>query len=178
MVRKCVLSILLLLLYSCANTQILVDGSKTLTKKYKNRGKFNSIIYNVIDSNFLYKEVDSYLVDKNYVKKRPIGSSKTSHFLQFYSNGSIRFLLYKEPNPEITGRRGIIYLEDDKIKIDTQFANQGGSISKGTYSVKVNDDKLFLYDDNSFLPKSEFICIVFEKSEMVPIDWAKYKVEW
>ncbi|ASW75025.1 hypothetical protein IQ37_00160 [Chryseobacterium piperi] len=178
MVRKIILSIILLLVYSCANTQTLGDGSKTLTKKYKNRGKFNSKIFELIDNNFFYKEIDSYLVDKDYVKTRQIGSSNILNFLQFYDDGSIRFLLYKEPNPEITGRRGIIYLKNNNLKIDTQFTNQGGAISKGTYSVKVDGNKLYLFDDNSLVPRSEYICLVFEKSEKIPEDWKKYKTDW
>ena len=52
--------------------------------------------------------------------------------LQFYENGRVRFLYYMNADPEITGRRGIIYKKNNKIKIDTDFANQGGTISKGS----------------------------------------------
>lgn len=160
-------------------TQTLGDGTKTLLKKYKNREKFNSKIYDLIDNSFFYKEIDSYLVDKHYTKIRQIGNSNISNFLQFYANRSIRFLLHKEPNPEITGRRGVIYFnKGDKLKIDTQFANQGGAISKGTYSVIVEGNKLYLIDDNSWVSRPEYICLVFEKSEKVPEEWKNYKTDW
>lgn len=86
--------------------------------------------------------------------------------------------MYKESNPEITGRRGVIYFKDSDLKIDTQFSNQSGAISKGTYSLKVEGDKLYLIDDNSWFPKRECICLVFEKSEKIPEDWKKYNADW
>lgn len=68
------------------------------------------------------------MADKNYKKLRDIGKD-VERSIQFYKNGRVRFFSfgYTDPNPEITGRRGIIYKKNGKIKIDTQFANQSGS---------------------------------------------------
>lgn len=178
MVRKIIIAITLISLYSCAKTQTLKDGTKTLSKKFKNQEKFDNKIYDVIDDNFFYQEMDHYFVNKNYVKTRSIENSRTSYFLQFYPNGRIRFIQTKEPDPDITGRRGVIYLKGDMIKLDTQFSNQGGAVSKGTYSVRVIGDKLYLYDDNSLGKLQEFICHVFVKSERIPEDWKKFRVSW
>lgn len=139
-----------------------------LTKKF----------YNLIDDHFLYQKIDSYFVDKNYVKTRPIENSKTPYFLQFYPNGRVRFIQTKEPDPNITGKRGVIYLRGDMIKLDTQFFNQGGALSRGTYNVKIVGDKLYLYDDNSLIKSREFICQVFIKSERVPENWKKFNISW
>ena len=99
--------------------------------------------------------------------------------LQFYENGRVRFLYYMNADPEITGRRGIIYKKNNKIKIDTDFANQGGTISKGSYSVKIEGDYIFLLDDNFLVPGSEYICFVYKKSdEKIPEEWKKYPAEW
>ena len=99
--------------------------------------------------------------------------------LQFYENGRVRFLYYMNADPEITGRRGIIYKKNNKIKIDTDFANQGGTISKGSYSVKIEGDYIFLLDDNFLVPRNEYICFVYKKSdEKVPEDWKKYPSDW
>jgi hypothetical protein len=133
-----------------------------------------------IDANFLYKKVNYYMADKNYKKLRDIGKD-VERSIQFYKNGRVRFFSfgYTDPNPEITGRRGIIYKKNGKIKIDTQFANQSGDIFKGTYSVKIEGDYLFLLDDNFLVPRDEYICFVYKKSdERIPEEWNKYKADW
>lgn len=47
----------------------------------------------------------------------------------------------ESPNPRDSGRRGIIYKKNNSIKIDTQFADETGYFSKGTYTVKIEEDK-------------------------------------
>ena len=158
----------------------LVDGRKVIKSKYKNIKYFDANIFNEIDVNFLYKKVDYYMADKNYKKLRDIGKD-VERSIQFYKNGRVRFFSfgYTDPNPEITGRRGIIYKKNGKIKIDTQFANQSGDIFKGTYSVKIEGDYLFLLDDNFLVPRDEYICFVYKKSdERIPEEWNKYKADW
>ena len=120
------------------------------------------------------------MADKNYKKLRDIGED-VERSIQFYKNGRVRFFSfgYTDPNPEITGRRGVIYKKNGKIKIDTQFANQSGDIFKGSYSVKIEGDYIFLLDDNFLVPGSEYICFVYKKSdEKVPEDWKKYPADW
>ena len=133
-----------------------------------------------IDANFLYKKVNYYMADKNYKKLRDIGKD-VERSIQFYENGRVRFFSfgYTDPNPEITGRRGIIYKKNGKIKIDAQFGNQSGDVYKGTYSVKIEGDYIYLLDDNFLVPRSEYICFVYKKSdEKVPEEWKKYPADW
>jgi len=74
-------------------------------------------------------------------------------------------------DPEITGRRGVIYKKNNKIKIDTDF--------KGSYSVKIEGDYIFLLDDNFLVPRDEYICFVYKKSdEKIPEEWKKYPADW
>ena len=72
-----------------------------------------------------------------------------------------------------------LYKKNGKIKIDTQFANQSGDIFKGTYSVKIEGDYLFLLDDNFLVPRNEYICCVYKRStERIPEEWKKYPADW
>ena len=99
---------------------------------------------------------------------RDIGRTQTDVNIQFYNNGCIRILLYKDGNPNNTGRRGVIYMKNNSLKIDTQFSDQNGNISKGTYSVNVQGGKLFLLDNNFLFTRTEYFCKVFEKSDEMP----------
>lgn len=166
-------------IHSCAQSKRLEDGRKVLTKKFKNIDKFNKSIFKDIDVNHFYKKIDYYMADKNYNKIRDIGKD-VDRKIQFYENGRVRFLSFEmnEPNPEKTGMRGIIYLQRGRLKIDTQFANQDGFISKGTYSMKVEGDKLYLLMDDFLIPQSEYICFVYEKAEAIPEIWKQYKADW
>lgn len=165
---------------SCAQSRRLEDGRKVLVRKYKNIDRFDQSIFKDIDVNHFYKKIDYYMADKNYNKIRDIGND-VDRMIQFYENGRVRFLSFtmNEADPEKTGMRGIIYInKKNNLKIDTQFANQDGHISKGTYSVKVEGDKLYLLDDNLLLPQSEYICFVYQKAEQVPESWRQYKADW
>ncbi|MDR1876430.1 MAG: hypothetical protein LBQ84_02260 [Flavobacteriaceae bacterium] len=106
---------------TCIPTKELSDGNKVPSKGYKfaNKNKFDSSIYEVIDPNYFYELIDEYLADRNYKKVRDIGTFLTPN-LQFYPNGSVRELrkTYMDPNPDISGNRGIIYKQNNKIKID------------------------------------------------------------
>ena len=181
MVKIIITLLLCTILYSCSAPYYrLADGRKVIKSKYKNIKYFDANIFNEIDVNFLYKKVDYYMADKNYKKLRDIGED-VERSIQFYKNGRVRFFSfgYTDPNPEITGSRGIIYKKNGKIKIDTQFANQGGTISKGSYSVKIEGDYIFLLDDNFLVPRNEYICFVYKKSdEKIPEEWKKYPSDW
>jgi len=179
MVRVILIVLLGFVIISCFPSPYyrLADGRKVIKSKYKNIKYFDPNIYKSIDINYFYIVESGYLVDNKYKKKRDIDVAK--YVLQFYENGRVRFLYYMNADPEITGRRGIIYKKNNKIKIDTDFANQGGTISKGSYSVKIEGDYIFLLDDNFLVPGSEYICFVYKKSdERIPEDWQKYPAEW
>ena len=178
MVRKVLIYLVMLIICSCSNTKILADGTKVLSKTYENRKYFNSETDGLIDPNCFYKQIDYYIADSNYKKMRDIGRTQTDVNIQFYNNGCIRILLYKDGNPNNTGRRGVIYMKNNSLKIDTQFSDQNGNISKGTYSVNVQGDKLFLLDNNFLFTRTEYFCKVFEKSEKIPEDWKQYKADW
>ncbi|WNI34717.1 hypothetical protein [Chryseobacterium sp. SG20098] len=170
----------ILFIQSCAQTRKLENGTKVFTKQFKNIDKFNKSILDKIDINHFYKKIDYYMADKNFNKVRDIGSD-VDRKIQFYENGRVRFfsLGEEDPNPENAGRRGIIYMKNNSLKIDTQFANQDGNLSKGTYNVKVVGDKLYLLESNfSIFPPSENICYVYQKSEEIPEDWKQYKADW
>ena len=179
---KIIITLLLCtILYSCSAPYYkLLGGKKVLKNKYKNIKYFDPNIYKSIDINYFYIVESGYLVDNKYKKKRDIGKD-VERSIQFYKNGRVRFFSfgYTDPNPEITGRRGIIYKKNNKIKIDTQFGNQSGDVYKGSYSVKIEGDYIFLLDDNFLVPRSEYICFVYKKSdEKVPEDWKKYPADW
>ena len=179
MVRVILIVLLGFIVISCFPSPYyrLADGRKVIKSKYKNIKYFDPNIYKSIDINYFYIVESGYLVDNKYKKKRDIDVAK--YVLQFYENGRVRFLYYMNADPEITGRRGIIYKKNGKIKIDTDFANQGGTISKGSYSVKIEGDYIFLLDDNFLIPGSEYICFVYKKSdEKVPEEWKKYPADW
>lgn len=179
MVRIIILLLSSAFIHSCAQTKRLENGTRVLTKKFKNVDKFNKSILNDISVDYFYKKIDYYMADKNFNKIRDVGSD-VNRSLQFYPNGRVRFfsLDIENPNPEFAGRRGIIYMKNNSIKIDTQFSDQDGHISKGTYSVKIVGDNIYLLDNNFLFSQSEYICFVYQKSEKIPEDWKKYKVDW
>ncbi|WP_417430973.1 hypothetical protein [Halpernia sp.] len=121
------------------------------------------------------------MADKNFNKIRDIGSD-VDRKIQFYENGRVRFFSFGmvNPNPQISGKRGIVYLNNNIIKIDSQFADQNGNLFKGTYRLKVEGDKLYLLEEGNTLlfNPSEYICYVYQKSEKIPEDWKQYKPDW
>lgn len=180
MVEKGLIFLLGLIVYCCSPNYRLADGRKVLKNKCQNIKYFDKTVFNQIDTRYFYKNVDYYMADKNYKKVRDIGKD-VERSIQFYENGRLRFFSFNHinPDPEITGRRGIIYQKREKIKIDTQFSDEWGRISKGTYSVKIEGDYLFLLDDNFLIPRNEYICFVHKKSdEKIPKDSKKYKADW
>lgn len=164
---------------SCAQTKRLRNGTKVLTKKYKNIDKFNELAYKNIDVDYFYKQIDYYMCDKNFNKIRDYGSSAIRK-IQFYNNGRIRILGIEDPNPENVGMRGIIYLKDNHIKIDTQGASQAGDIFRVTFKVKIEGNYIYLLEipNTLIFQPSEYNCYIYMKSEKVPEDWKKYKADW
>ncbi|AKK72620.1 hypothetical protein OK18_08270 [Chryseobacterium gallinarum] len=162
-----------------AQTRRLANGTKVLTKKYKNIDKFNELAYRNIDIDYFYKQIDYYLSDKNFNKKRDYGSNAIRK-IQFYNNGRIRILGMEDPDPENAGMRGIIYLKDNHIRIDTQGASQDGDIFKITFKVKIEGDKIYLLEmPNTLLfQPSEYNCYIYQKAKKIPEDWKKYKADW
>lgn len=164
---------------SCAQTEKLKNGTKVLTKRFNNIDKFDKSILEDINVNYFYKQIDYYMADKNYKKIRDIGKD-VDRKIQFYENGRVRFFSLGMEDPDLrnAGRRGIIYLKNNNLKIDTQFADQDGHISKGAYSVKVEGNKIYLLDDNFLFSRPEYLCYVYEKSEKIPDGWKRYKADW
>ncbi|QQV01951.1 MULTISPECIES: hypothetical protein [Chryseobacterium] len=165
---------------SYAQTRRLENGTKVLTKQFKNIDKFNKSILKEIDTNHFYKKIDYYMADKNFNKVRDIGSD-VDRKIQFYENGRVRFfsLGEEDPNPENAGRRGIIYLKNGDLKIDSQGASQDGDIFRITLKVIVEGDKIYLLENNfSLFPPSEYSCYVYQKSEKIPENWKQYNADW
>lgn len=170
-----------LFLNSCAQTTKLTNGTKVLTKKFKNINKFDASTLKNIDINYFYEKVDFYMADKNFNKIREIGSD-TNRKIQFYKNGRVRFfsLGIEDANPQNAGRRGIIFKRDNSLLINSQTANQDGDLSVGTYKVKVLGEKIYLLDIPStlFFKPSEYICYEYVKTYKIPEDWKKYSTDW
>ncbi|MFZ4929933.1 hypothetical protein [Chryseobacterium sp. Mn2064] len=180
MIKKIiVLAFCTVFIHSCAQSRKLENGRKVLVKKFKNIDQFNESIFKDIEADYFYEKIDFYMADKDYNKIRDIGKD-IDRKIQFYKNGRVRFLStdMKQPDPEKGGMRGVIYRRNNALKIDTQFANQAGHISKGTYSVKVEGNKLYLLDNHFLVPRSEYICFVYQKSEKIPENWKHYKADW
>lgn len=169
----------LIFIQSCTQTKKLKDGTTVLNKKFTNIDKFEKSILEKISVDYFYQKIDYYMADKNFNKIRNIGND-VDRKIQFYEGGYVRFfsLGTESPNPEDSGRRGIIYEKSNSLKIDTQFSDETGYLSKGTYTVKAEGDKLYLMDNNFLFPRSEYICFVYQKSEKIPEDWKIYKPDW
>ncbi|NHW58692.1 hypothetical protein HA378_26365, partial [Escherichia coli] len=75
---------------SCSQTRRLQNGTKVLTKKYKNIDKFDKSIFEKIDTDYFYQKVDYYMANKNFQKVRDIGKD-VDRKIQFYDNGRVRF---------------------------------------------------------------------------------------
>lgn len=157
----------------------LNDGSTVVPHnyKFKNIIYFEKSVYNDIDINYLYERKYSYRSDNNF---NDIGGeiSDVKRMIQFYPDGHIRLFSFNNvsPDPNQTGMRGIIYMRNNKIKIDEQFAYQGGGLYIGTVDVKIEDGKVYiLYNHHR---NSESKCDVYQKSEKIPEEWKKYKADW
>src|SRR5690606_24381177 len=169
----------ILFIHSCAQTRRLENGTKVLTKKYKNIDNFSELVFENIDIGYFYKQIDYYISDKNFNKIRDYGSNALRR-IQFYNNGRIRIIGEQDTNPENAGMRGIIYLKNDQIRIDTQGASQDGDIFRITYKIKIEGDKIYLLEIPYTLlfNPSEYNCYIYQKSEKIPEDWKKYKADW
>jgi len=128
--------------------------------------------------------VESYTAGKSY--KDVVGSFNTSAHLklQFYEGGYVRILstfVKKSPDPEVSGMRGVIYKKKQDIRIDTQSADQDGTLQKQTLDVIVEGDRIYLVErlfGMSWGWSSNPLCFVYEKAEKVPEDWKQYKPDW
>jgi hypothetical protein len=57
-----------LFLHSCAQTSRLENGTKILSKKFKNINKFDDQTLQNIDTEYFYEKVDYYMADENFNK--------------------------------------------------------------------------------------------------------------
>lgn len=183
MVARMIFYMLSLFFLSCIPTERLPGGSKVPQRGYvfKNTKKINKSVYEVVDTLYFYKLTGTFFSDKSFNKTRNDEFNGSTQRLQFYQNGRIRMFSEKSKNanPNIIGRRGIIYADNKVIKIDITVADQNGSISIDTYTIKVFGDKLYLLENNTFfLNNNETMCFVYEKSDKIPKDWKQYKADW
>ena len=176
-----------LFLNSCIKSEILYNGTKVPKGNvFRNIQYFREDVYKNIDINYFYKKKYSYFSDDNY---NNIGGEipDVNRVIQFYPTGHFRTLTspngqnieYDDVNrdPSRSGMRGIIYTKNNKIKIDDQFAFQGGGIYIATVSVKIEGDKIYILHDHTFF-NDVMECEVYEKWEKIPEDWKKYKPDW
>ncbi|WP_133638754.1 hypothetical protein [Sphingobacterium paludis] len=171
-------------LCSCYATKRLPDGTKVLSKKYKNIDKFDPFIYSQIDPNYFYKQVEVYKTGKSYKDVMGYWRGPSSRRLQFYDGGYIRILVDNQkesPDPDLSGKRGIIYMKNQDIRIDRDTADQDGTLQKQTLKVIVKGDKIYLVErlfGMSWGWSSNPMCYVFQKAEKVPEEWKQYKPDW
>jgi hypothetical protein len=86
-----------------------------------------------------------------------------------------------DPNPDIHGNRGIIYKQNNKIKIDFyDIFSSDGRKRIITYLVKVENDRLYvleyLFMDYVFM--NQMLCYVYEKKDKVPEGYKNYEADW
>ncbi|OWR14578.1 hypothetical protein [Chryseobacterium sp. VAUSW3] len=172
---------LFLFFTSCTPTSNLTNGTKVISKKFKNINKFDKTSLKNIDTNYFYEMVDSYMADINFSKIRDVGED-VPRKIQFYKNGRVRFFSFgiEDANPLNAGTRGIIYKNNNSIRIDFTNADQDGTLFVGTYQVKIENDKIYLLElPGTFLFKpSEYICYEYKKSNKIPENWKEYSSEW
>ena len=131
-----------------------------------------------IDTNYIYDLVAVGYCDKNFEQTRE-SSVLVAYYIQFYNNGAVRFINYLEPNPERSGNRGVFYIRNEKMFVDKFGLSSDRSGNTYSYSVKIEGDYVFLLDDNFLVPRNEYICFVYKKSdEKIPEDWQKYPSDW
>lgn len=160
---------------------MLKDGIiKVPSKSYRfsNAEKFDNAIYSQIDINYLYEIVERFDSDNqfNQIKKRSLISPS---FLQFYKNGKVRNFNYLNPDPNVTGYRGIVYKKNNIFFIDEASFSSDRSLKIYTYKLKIEGDKIYLLEMPKTLFKpSEYTCLVYQKSQKIPEEWKKYKADW
>lgn len=174
---------LLTVFFSCGLPYRKLDsgnGNSVPKKGYvwMNESKFDSDIYKQLNSSFFYELADEYWSDKNFIKTRSIQyGTLWKKKLQFYPNGKLRRFASKfaDPNPEITGNRGIIYKDNNQIKIDFFERTPGNSPEINTYTVKIEGDYIYMFKSTIVKEK---LCEVFKKSDSLSDDYNKYPAIW
>ncbi len=172
-----------LLLNGCIESKILYNGTKVPKGNvFRNIQYFRKDVYKNIDINYFYKKKHSYFSDKNC---NNIGGEipDVNRLIQFYPTGHFRTLTYHKGqnieddennrDPNKSGMRGIIYIKNNKIKIDDQFAYQGGGLYIATLSVKIEGGVIYMLRDGGITT-----CDVYEKAEKIPEEWKKYRADW
>ncbi|AKK72619.1 hypothetical protein OK18_08260 [Chryseobacterium gallinarum] len=181
MVKRYIILLGLLSVNSCISQNKLKDGTKVPSSSYifSNKKNFSSNILNHINTNHLYELKATYMCDYKLNIKRKL-SLMGAYYLQFYNNGEVRFMDALEPNPNVTGYRGVIYVKNGNFYIDkaAPVYTSGKNLDIHKYFLKVDGDSLLLREDNSFFRQSEYILLVYKKSGKIPENWKKYKADW
>lgn len=186
MVKELIMAFLCIgIVSSCAPTRRLRDGQKILKRQYRNIDKFDPSIYELIDTNYFYQKVGTCYADRKVRNIKDFKRKESRLRIKFYPGGYLRFLAFsgkpEGPDPEDSGERGVVYKKGEEIKIDTQFAGQGGTLQRATFKVIVEGDKIYLVQKlfgMSWGWSSNPTCDVYQKAEKVPEDWKKYKPDW
>lgn len=176
------ITIILVMFTSCEiiKSKYLENGIAKVPYNNKVFKRKNRNLSSEIDANYIYEQVGSYNVESQ-LKKIQKTESLGLHYIQFYENGAVRFLYYLEPNPDISGIRGVFYIKNKRMYIDEFGMTSDRSLTIYTYKVKVEGDTIYLLEimPNTLLFKpSEYICYVYKKSEKIPEEWKKYKPDW
>lgn len=186
MAKKKKLSYLIALLtifFSCSvSHRKLNNGEGNSVPKedyvWTNQSKFNSETYNQIDTDYFYELVEEYWSDNKFGKVRNAQyETLWKKKLQFYSNGRVRRFASKlaDPNPEITGNRGIVYNEQNNLKIDFLEGVSNNRIVINSYKVKVEGEYIYMFKTSI---QNEKYCSVYKKSDFVNDEYRKYKADW
>lgn len=176
--------ILITIVFSSCETKRLESGTIVLKRRFTNISKFDSSIYKQIDTNYFYKGIGICFTNNSMTKFSDCEPNLEWLKMQFYPDGHIRTISkyrIESPDPSVTGMRGVIYLDRDKLRIDHQSAYVKG-IYKGRFKVKVKGNRIYMVEQLPWLTRlinnNHHECEVYEKADLVPGEWKKYKPDW
>lgn len=146
-----VTKILRLLLFSLLSCGINLNSQNLKNIKY-----FESDILKQIDTVGYYQCVNIYFADNHYNIKRELNNDY-KRILKFKNNGYIESNALSS-NKE--GYSGVIYMKNQKIKIDIIGGTSDRSKIIRTYKLKIEGNKLHLLEESAVI--NELIYYVYE----------------
>ncbi|OXA94410.1 hypothetical protein SAMN06265346_11282 [Flavobacterium hercynium] len=156
-------------------------------KVFKNKMFFESELFNQIDTNTVYKEEFGYQSKKNSFEKinnlKEYQNRSVRGYYRFYSNGCVNYFSFQDFDeitfsslaPNFNGQRGIIYSEENVIKLDL-FTIIGYSFKRDygiiTSILKVKGDTLF----EKKLTNPSYVNVYVRRK--IPKEFLIYKPDW
>lgn len=181
--RLVLLSIMLFILSCSGQKYVTLKGSITKvpnrSSMYKNIDKFDTKLLDIIDTEVIYEQFDP---NKNILKRLDTENSRNIYqVVRFYPNGYFNFFGYtfdkefdkQSFDPLTSGRRGIYYINNNKICFDVFIRTMGmGMVGKVSGKFIVSGDTLTVIWNNKHMSPRTFI-----KRE-VPKEYLDYQVDW